>query len=51
MKRVVGTRWISAAIAAVAAAMVAGCTAQGASESTLNTLETDKRRCSSNWPR
>ena len=43
MKRVVGTQWISTAIAAVAAAMVAGCTAQGASESTLNTLETDKQ--------
>jgi DNA-binding beta-propeller fold protein YncE/mono/diheme cytochrome c family protein len=42
MKRVVGTQWVSTSIAAVIAAAVAGCTAQGASESDLTTLQSDK---------
>jgi hypothetical protein len=43
MKWHAGTRSIRAAIAAVTAAAVSGCTAQGASPSTIGALESDKQ--------
>lgn len=43
MEWVVGTQRMLTAIAAVIAAAVAGCTAQGASQSTMSSLETDRQ--------